>query len=391
VTAVLRRLDPWSNPDGALQQDTFLRLRQVRMPLGRLPGPIEDLGLILRQDGPDGVVRVVTPLRDGPAYQAGLRADDLIPMFIEESDQYRGMPTRGRTVYTREHSLDDLEEMLKGRSDTSVKLYVQRPGTVGYRVVEVARGPTQRENVLGVCRDDRDRWHFTLDPLRRIGYVRVKEFGGDAQADLAKVLDELRAQGMRGLVLDLRFNAGGQLGESLRCAGLFVGRRPITVSYDDGRSQPYKGERDPLFADLTVACLVNGQTRRYAEIVAASLEDQRRAIIVGERTAGEVEIPGFCPISGVGELRVTTGVYLRAGGGNLSRMMTAGRPEDVWGVVPGAGLECRLSPAELAELSGHLFKCEILHHPWWRPRPDTFRDRQLELALTALRERLGRR
>ncbi len=136
-----------------------------------------------------------------------------------------------------------------------------------------------------------------------------------------------------------------------------------------------------------MVCLVNGASSGASEILAAALQDHRRALVVGERSRGKVSVQNIQPWEG-GELTLTTAVGLRPGGGKLDRVALPGRPADEWGVTPSLGLALNLPAAERAALAEHLRQAEIIHRRDARPTRSAFNDRQLGLALIYLRSRV---
>src|SRR5262249_32020770 len=154
-------------------------------------------------------------------------------------------------------------------------------------------------------------WDYMIDPATKLAYVRLTQFTRRSAGDLARAVKELKKQGVRGLVLDLRFNPGGLLYSAREISDLFIDDALI-VSI-----RPREGPEDRLLGDsadselaFPMACLVNGGSASGSEIVAACLQDHARAVVVGERSYGKGSVQNVVPFAG-GEVKVTTASFWR--------------------------------------------------------------------------------
>lgn len=295
----------------------------------------------------NGRPRVISPLLDTPAYRAGISAGD----WILEID---GKNTEGM-------SLDDIVHRLKGPPGTSVRLKIRHNfgGHVEDLVLtrELIRVPT----VIGFQRGSDDRWEYFLDRDEGLAYVRITTFGRPTADELRSVLEELLAQGMKALVLDLRFNPGGLLSTAVATADLFL-REGVIVSVR-GRNtadQVWAAHSEGTLPDFPLAVLVNRYSASGSEIVAASLQDHGRAVIVGERSWGKGSVQNLIPLQAAGSaLKLTTASYLRPSGKPIHRFPNS-REEDDWGVRPDPGFEVRLTPQQMAALMAEQRRREII-------------------------------
>jgi len=216
--------------------------------------------------------------------------------------------------------------------------------------------------VLGDCRKPDDRWDFMLDPKKGIGYIRVVAFGRETGSELRRALEDLKRQNLRGLVLDLRFNPGGLLSSAIEVSNLFISHGRIVSTA--GRNSPervWDARKDGAFEGFPMAILVNHFSASASEIVAACLQDNKRAVVIGERTWGKGSVQNVIPLddrlsaseagrAGGGSgahsaLKLTIAGYRRPNGKNIDR--TPGAKEgDTWGVLPDPGLEVSLRPDE---------------------------------------------
>jgi carboxyl-terminal processing protease len=352
-----------------------------------LLAPSAGIGAQLEEDSVTSLTRVVKPIKDGPAYRAGVRSGDLISAAtVEEDADGRRRPW---TTFLRGEPLAQVEQLLRGRPGSRVFLTVQRPGTDKELTFEVTRNRAVPETVLGVRRRPDDTWDHLADPLAGIGYVRLTSFANDTSLDLARVIEDLEKHGMKGLILDLRFNGGGLIQSATETADLFIDDGVIVTLRGPRHEIPIKGKHEGSHLGFPMICLINGDAEGSSAIVAACLQDHARAVLVGEPIRGGASVQG---IFGVGraELKFTTGVFVRPSGKKLDRVRVPGCRNDEWGVNPEKEGLLVLSAEERAELVKHLAGLETIP-PRDRPAKEgksVFRDRQLEHALEHLRRGL---
>jgi carboxyl-terminal processing protease len=212
------------------------------------------------------------------------------------------------------------------------------------------------ESVLGDRRRADGSWEWEVVP--GVALVRITSFGEHTATDLATALASIERQpGLRGLVLDLRGNPGGLLSAAVEVCdqlldeGVIVatrGRRSATgeAAVLDTR----RAERGAAVAGVPVAVLIDGLSASAAEIVAACLQDNRRATIVGSRSFGKGTVQTLLPLADDrGMLKLTTSEYLRPNAGTIHRRSGDG-DEHGWGVQPDAGFEVTPTAAALSRL-----------------------------------------
>ena len=252
---------------------------------------------------------VVKAALEGPARAAGIRKGDRIVMI-------------GRTSVDR-LPLDRSLELIKGREGTTVKLTVQRPreGTMTFVVRRTSIAlPAVRSRMLG------DR--------RKVGYVRVLTFRANATEEVARRASRLVRRGARGIVLDLRGSPGGLLSQAVGTVSLFLedGIVCVTEGENTGR-RVYEVTGEAPLADVPLAVLVDRGSASAAEIVAAALGDQNRAVVVGGSTYGKGFVQSVRELSNGAALKLTTAVFVTPDGDDLSgrgyppHVRAADRPE----------------------------------------------------------------
>jgi carboxyl-terminal processing protease len=346
-----------------------------------------DPGLRLTLDVPSGMVRVITPIKGGPAYQAGLRAGDLITHITPASEEggpaKAPMPTRGLSV-------EQAEKLLLGDFEARVRLTVRRDGVRRPLVFDVKLGFTRPETVLGWRRRADDEWDYWLDPKSKIGYVRITALGRNTANGLRDVMGALTRDGLKALVLDLRYNPGRLLDGAIKVSDLFIDDGLIvSLRPRVGRESKLRGRRAGSLLGFPMVCLINDETASGSEIVAACLQDHKRARIVGVRSKGHASWLNWHWFDDLDrELGLTTVTGYRPSGGKLDWRPLPGRPADEWGVRPSAGLTVVLSELEKERLRQRLEETAYLFVRG-RERPAVVIDRQRDAALAQLRRQLA--
>ncbi len=295
----------------------------------------------------EGQLKVLSPLVGTPAYRAGIQAGDRI-VKIE------GEPTKGVDI-------DEAIRRLKGEAGTTVRFTVVHELENKEETVTLKREIIHVDTVLGDRRKPNDEWDFMLDPDKRIGYIRLTAFSRDTASDLKKALDELISGNMKGLILDLRFNPGGLLTSAVEISDIFLPTGKIVST--KGRTAPEKGwdaKKEGTYEGFPMVVLVNRYSASASEIVAAALQDHKRAFVIGERTWGKGSVQNVIELeAGKSALKLTTASYQRPNGHNIHRF-----PEDdendEWGVKPNDGYEIKLSERELGQLAQYRRKRDIL-------------------------------
>ena len=323
IEGAIRKLDAYSDYIDPEELDNF-----------KVEVDNEFGGLGIQIGMQSGQLRVISPLVGTPAYRAGIQAGDLI-IKIDET------PTKGLNI-------SDAVKLMKGRPGTDVTLTVYRPLTRSEETVTVKREVIKVETVLGNHRDADDQWSFWYDEDEKIAHVRLVTFGRETARDLRKVVSKLDDQGLKALILDLRFNPGGLLRSAVEVSDLFLDSGTIVSM--EGRnieSQSWDAEKQGTIADVPMAVLVNQYSASASEIVAAALQDHGRAVVVGQQTFGKASIQNVVELEdGKSAIKITTGSYQRPSGKPIHRFPEATE----WGVKPDEGFDIPLSNYELGRL-----------------------------------------
>ncbi len=353
-----------------------------------LTGEFFGVGIQIRRDLVRDGLLVVSPIKGSPAYKAGIRAGDLITAIKRDVNK-RGKPLASDEppeVTTKGMKTEQALEIILGDKGVPVTLVVERDGKSQDFTIERAR--VSVETVVGVKRDDKDDWTYFIDPESKIGYVCLTGFGPSTPRDLAVALTKLKRDGMKGLVLDVRFNPGGQLQAAVVICDLFL-QDGLIVSVE------YRAPREPdTYVDqgrgtetkFPIAVLINGQSASASEIVAACLQDASRAVVVGERSYGKGSVQTVKPFGPTGgQIKVTTARYFPPSHRNIDKASTPGKPEDEWGVKPDSGYEVKLSREEAQDFAEFYRERDVIRPADKKATGKVFKDRQLDKAVEFLK------
>lgn len=309
IRGMLGGLDPFSDYVPEEEADEFNKMTR-----GKFGGIGIQIGMMR------GVLMVISPLEDTPAFEAGVLAGDVIL-------EVNGKTTDGIT-------LNDAVKILTGEPGTQVTIKVRH--LTGETVdITITRAIIEVHTVKGPKRDAENQWTWMLDPERKIAYVRLTGFVDSSSDELRAVLERLVADGMKGLVLDLRFNPGGQLRVAVDVCDLFISEGVIVQT--KGRTVPSweaVAKKEGTLPYFPMVVLANPFSASASEIVAGCLQDHNRAILVGERTFGKGSVQNLIPLEGdKAMLKLTTSKYYLPKGRSIHREedMT---DKDEWGVVP---------------------------------------------------------
>ncbi len=292
----------------------------------------EFTGIGVEISKPKGLLTVSSLLPGTPAYNVGLDAGDVIV-------EVNGLETKDMTLICAVRKIT-------GPAGTDVKLTIKRPGQEKTREVTITRAKITVPTIRGWKRTDTGGWLYMIDEPNKIGYVRLTGFTGETASDLEKALRDLEADGMKGLILDLRFNSGGLLPSAIQVADKFIREGSIVTTRRLGQEVTLgKAQERGTHPDYPLVILINGSSASASEIVAGALGDTKysRAILVGERTHGKglvqsiMDYPG-----GTAELKYTMAHYYLPSGQRVKSQ------EDVekeggkdWGIGPDIEIDLR--------------------------------------------------
>lgn len=309
-----------------------------------LEGSFEGVGIELSVQE-NGDIQVVSPIPDSPALKAGVMAGDVIL-------RVNGQDIKGLKI-------PDVQKLIKGPLNSEVRLTVRH---LDGREVELKMQRRQivLPTVMGYRRDANNNWDFWVSKDPKIAYVRITQFTSDTTTELKKAIDQVLPNGMQGLILDLRFNPGGRLDQAKDVVNLFIRNGVIVVTKGQHRPQDVAvaSPSKALPKDFPMIVLVNEHSASAAEIVAGSLKDNKRALIVGTRTFGKGSVQELIPMQeDGGELKLTVAYYYLPSG----RLVHRRKGATDWGVDPQVSVP--MSEEQEREVLLQQGQDELFHKP----------------------------
>ncbi|MDA8430709.1 MAG: S41 family peptidase [Geobacteraceae bacterium] len=245
----------------------------------------------------DGVLTVISPIEDTPAFKAGIKPGDQIFKIDDK--------------FTKDLNINDAVKQMRGQKGTSVTLTIMREGFDKPKEFKLIRDIIQVKSV---------RSHLLADGY---AYIRIVQFQEKTDDDLVKALKALKEENkgeLQGLILDLRNDPGGLLDQAVRVAEHFTEEGQMIV-YTEGREKDSKmqfisrkGSKEPKYP---IVVLVNGGSASASEIVAGALQDHKRAIVMGTQSFGKGSVQTIIPLSDDSGLRLTTARYYTPSGRSI--------------------------------------------------------------------------
>ena len=283
IRGMLSSLDPHSS---YLDPKSFQDMRV------QTKGEFGGLGIEVTME--NGLVKVVSPIDDTPAFRAGVQAGDLI-------SHLDGEPVLGLTLA---------------------------------EAVEKMRGPVNTDLVLTIRRDDKEPFDVTItrDIItvqsvrsrfeRDVGYLRITSFNEQTSPGLEQAIEQIAKEAngkLKGYVLDLRNNPGGLLDQAIAVSDTFLDHGEIvsTRGRHPDDAQRYNAREGDLIGGLPIVVLINGGSASASEIVAGALQDHGRAIVMGTKSFGKGSVQTIIPLSGSGAMRLTTSRYYTPSGRSI--------------------------------------------------------------------------
>ncbi|OIN86090.1 MAG: peptidase S41 [Alphaproteobacteria bacterium CG1_02_46_17] len=244
----------------------------------------------------EGIIKVISPIDDTPAFKAGVQAGDYITHLDKK-------PIIGMT-------LADAVEQMRGKVGTSIAITIRREGVQEAIELSIVRDVIKIQPVKFRVEDD------------TIGYIRINQFNRNTYDGVKNAIDKVNAQvgdKLSGYVLDLRNNPGGLLDQAIAVSDAFLDQGEIVSTRgrketDIKRDNALPGD---LSSGLPIVVLINGGSASASEIVAGALQDHHRAILMGTRSFGKGSVQTVVPVSGDGALRLTTARYFTPSGRSI--------------------------------------------------------------------------
>jgi carboxyl-terminal processing protease len=321
IRGMLTGLDPHS---AYLDPEEFKELQEGTS------GEFGGLGIEVTME--NGFVKVVSPIDDTPAQRAGVKAGDLIIKLDEK-------PVKGMTI-------NDAVKVMRGEPGSSITLLIVREGEEAPIKITLKRDVIKVKSVKSKLLE------------KDYGYVRISSFQSGTNQGLIDGINELKKENkgaLKGLVLDLRNNPGGLLNAAVEVSDAFLQKGLIV--YTAGRVKNsevrFNAASGDLIAGAPLVVLINSGSASASEIVAGALQDQKRAVIMGEKSFGKGSVQTVLPTSSGGAVKLTTARYYTPSGRSIQ---AEGIEPDV--MLAAVKLESidtsKYEPITEADLSGHL-------------------------------------
>jgi carboxyl-terminal processing protease len=283
INGMLSSLDPHSS---------YLNTKSFRDMQVQTRGEFGGLGIEVTME--NGLVKVVSPIDDTPAFRAGVKPGDFITHLDNE-------PVQGMT-------LPEAVERMRGPVNTNITLTIRREGREPFDVT-LSRAIITIQSVKMKVEKD-------------IGYIRITSFSEQTANGVERAVQRIKQEvgaGLKGYVLDLRNNPGGLLDQSVKVADAFLERGEIvsTRSRRPDDAQRFNAKAGDVADGLPMVVLINTGSASASEIVAGALQDHRRAVVLGTKSFGKGSVQTIIPLAGHGAIRLTTARYYTPSGRSI--------------------------------------------------------------------------
>lgn len=309
ITGLLHELDAHSS---MLNKEVYKEMKV------ETKGEFGGLGIVIGQR--DGALTIISPIDDTPAYKAGVKSGDIIIKINEES--------------SINMSLADAIDIMRGKPGTPITITVVRKSEKDPIEIDIVRDIIKIQSVYAKTIND------------EILYLRVSSFMDmKVASELEKYIKKYKKQ-TKGIILDLRNNPGGQLGQAIDTVNLFVDSGVIVSQKgkDERENESFEASTFSTVTDVPMVVLVNGGSASASEIVSGGLQDLKRAVIIGETTFGKGSVQRIIPITDDGSeaIKLTIAKYY----------LPSGRTIQAKGIVP----DIKVYPGKVLTQEESVFK-----------------------------------
>ena len=286
INGVLQSLDPYS---AYMSPETFESMRT------ETSGEFGGLGIEVSMEA--GVVKVISPLDESPAYEAGVKAGDYIVKINNHQVQ-------GKT-------LSEAVDLMRGPVGSDIEITVRRRGERKALVFNITRKIIKIQSVKSEKIDN------------NIGYIRLTAFNENSSTQVKKKIREFdKDKKINGYILDLRNNPGGLLSQAIKISDFFLSDGEIvsTKSRKENENRKWFANTGDILNGKTLVVLINNGSASASEILAGALKDHKRAILIGETTYGKGSVQSIIPLKNNGAIRLTISKYYLPSGVSISEV-----------------------------------------------------------------------
>ena len=294
IPALLSELDPHSE---------YIPARNFDAVNESLEGEFDGIGIVF--NGSTDTITVLSVIPQGPSDKAGVRAGDRVLRIDDRDVAGQGIPQ------------DSMVRLMRGPRGSKVKLSVARTNIDHLVDIEVVRDAIEIHSIETA---------FMLDREAKIGFVRLSQFARTSYDELREAIEELREEGMRGLILDLRGNSGGFLDQAILIANEFLPANKLIVYTEDryGRRQHEYSNGSGGSTGIEIAILVDETSASSSEILAGAIQDNDRGLVIGRRTFGKGLVQTQIPFTDGSAIRLTVARYYTPTGRSIQKPYTNG-------------------------------------------------------------------
>ena len=286
INGILQSLDPYS---AYMSPESFQNMQT------ETSGEFGGLGIEVSMES--GVVKVISPLDDSPAYEAGVKAGDYI---VKIND----IQVQGKT-------LSEAVEIMRGPVGSDIEITVRRRGVKKALVFSITRKIIKIRSVKSKILEN------------NIGYIRLTAFNENSGKQIKRKLNEFNDnEKIKGFILDLRNNPGGLLSQAIKISDFFLSSGEIvsTKSRQESENRKWFAKDGDILNGKTLLVLINNGSASASEIVAGALKDHKRAILVGENSYGKGSVQSIIPLKNKGAIRLTISKYYLPSGKSISEV-----------------------------------------------------------------------
>ena len=284
INGVLQSLDPYS---------AYMSPEMFENMATETSGEFGGLGIEVGMEA--GVVKVISPIDNSPAYRVGVKAGDYIVKINE--------------IQVQGKSLSEAVELMRGPVGSDIEITVRRRGerkaltfTITREIIEVASVKTEIKD-------------------KNVGYIRLTSFNENSSDQIKKKLSEFKKnKNIEKYILDLRNNPGGLLSQAIKISDFFLENGEIvsTKSRKNSENRKWFAKKGDIINGDTILVLINYGSASASEIVAGALKDHKRAILIGEATYGKGSVQSIIPLDNKGAIRLTVSKYYLPSGDSIS-------------------------------------------------------------------------
>tara|TARA_B100000686_G_scaffold186386_1_gene193094 strand:- start:299 stop:1453 length:1155 start_codon:yes stop_codon:yes gene_type:complete len=286
INGLLQSLDPYSS---------YMSPKTFEESEVETSGKFGGLGIEVSMES--GVVKVIAPIDDTPAARAGVKAGDYITKI-------NGEQVRGKTLM-------EAVNLMRGPVGTSIEITIRRKSLKKAKIINITREIIEIKSVVAKLIDD------------KVGYLRLRAFNENSSNQLKEEISEIeKNKKLIGYILDLRNNPGGLLTQAIEISNFFLDEGEIvsTKGRKNRENRKFFAKKGDEIKGKPLIVLINNGSASASEIVAGALQDQKRAVLLGEATFGKGSVQSIIPLQNRGAIRLTVSKYYLPSGKSISEV-----------------------------------------------------------------------